>query len=237
MIEIVLHGIPEPVRERFLQTLGEVDEINTKALAALKTKYNGKIQFQYEHSAPGDILTPFERAQSVCFVTRYEYLPILESIGIIETNGKYYLGNMAFIRHILNEYRSIIVNQSNSIYYSKIHRFCYQKLTNRNPKEDLTITVKDESGQDITDAFTRILGERNKAIKIILKCCEFDYIYNGILQHSDHRYTERFWDDYYSGRLNYIFLKHAFLLDNIKEHLYWHYVILNNLTFPKLGPL
>jgi len=229
--------IPKEVKEKISTTQEEVGRIIKDASELLKTHLGGKISFKYQHSAPSDLLTPFERAQSVCFITRYEHLPVLESLDIIEIRGKYFLKNIPFIRHLLNEYRSIIANVKDSIYFEKIHTFCHQKMSNKNPSLGLCITVKGEKEEDLTNVFLKTLGEKNKAVKLILKKSDFGYIYNGILQHSDHKYTKRFWEEYYSGKINYIFIKHALLLDYIRDCLYWHYRILNQLTFPKLGPL
>jgi hypothetical protein len=129
------------------------------------------------------------------------------------------------------------MNEKDSIHYEKIHRFCYEKLSNKNPNLGLCITVKGDNGDDLTEVFRTILGDKDKMVKLILKKSDFGYIYNGILQHSDHKYTKRFWEEYYSGKINYVFIKHALLLEHIKGCLYWHYRILNQLTFPKLGPL
>jgi len=233
----LIDDFPEIIKERLLKTYKETNEIIEEALALQKTKIRGKISFKYEHSAQGDVLTPSERAQSVCFITRYEHLPILNKLNIIEKDGNYFIANIGFIRHILNEYRSIIVNEKDSVYFSKIHTFCHLKLSNRDPSKGLSISVDHKEKGDITDMFLQILGEKNKAIKLIIDRCEYDYIYNGILQHSDHKYTKRFLIEYNSGRINHSFIKHSFLLGLVKELLYWHYRLLNSLTFPKMGPI
>jgi len=182
-------------------------------------------------------MNPFERAQSICFVIMYEQLPTLNRLEIVEHNGKYYLQNIGFVRHILNEYRPLVLNKDDSVYFAKIHSFCHGKLANKEPSKGLSVSVSHETDGDVTDILLKMIGERNKAIKSILKECEYDYIYNGILQHSDHNYTKRLIEEYYTGRLNHLFIKHAFLLGQIKELLWWHHYILNNLTFPKIGPL
>ena len=230
-------NIPETIKTKIADCENEARTIREEANKIQNTHIEGKISFRYTHSAPADLLTPFERAQSVCFITRYEYLPIVDTIDIVETQNKFYLGNIAYIRHALNEYRPIIMNVNDSVYYKTIHTFCHKKLDNKDATKGLSISVRHERDEDITDLFNKILGERNKAIKYILDKCEFDYIYNGILQHSDHGYTNRFLANYNTGDINYVFLKHARLLDYIKNCLYWHYRILNQLTFPKLGPL
>ena len=58
-----------------------------------------------------------------------------------------------------------------------------------------------------------------------------------ILQHSDEHFSKRFVDEYISGEINYIFWKHAYLLGLIKDLLKPYHMILNQLSFPKLGPL
>lgn len=230
-------NLPEPARSRLLQTYEETQLISDKANAILVTTVSGKISFKYESSAPLPEMTPFERAQSICFVTRYEHLPILNRLAIVEHNGKHYLGNIGFVRHILNEYRSLVLNQSDSVYFANIHSFCHDKLANKEPAMGMSVSVSHEIEGDVTDILLKMIDERNKAIKYILKECEYDYIYNGILQHSEHKYTKRLIEEYHTGRLNHLFIKHAFLLGQIKELLWWHHYILNNLTFPKMGPI
>jgi hypothetical protein len=230
-------NLPEPARSRLLQTYEETQQISDKADAILVTELSGELSFKYEMSAPLPEMTPFERAQSICFVTRYEHLPTLNRLEIIEHNGKHYLRNIGFVRHILNEYRSLILNQKDSVYFEKIHSFCYSKLANKEPSKGMSVSVSHETNGDVTDILLKMIGERNKAIKYILKECEYDYIYNGILQHSDHNYTKRLIEEYHTGRLNHLFIKHAFLLGNIKELLWWHHRILNYLTFPNPGPI
>lgn len=230
-------NLPEQIKKKLSDIEVEIRTISKEADKIQNTTLLGKLMFEYKHGAPLDILTPFERAQSVCFITRYEHLPVLNNIDILESRGKFFVKNTPFIRHILNEYRPIIMNVKDSVYYNKIHKFCHEKLTNKDSKKGLCISVKHEDDGDVTDIFNRILAEKNSAIKYILKKCEFDYIYNGILQHSDHNYTTRFWEEYHTGKINYVFIKHAMLLGYVKDCLYWHYTILNQLTFPKLGPL
>jgi hypothetical protein len=75
------------------------------------------------------------------------------------------------------------------------------------------------------------------AIGKVLAQCEFNYLYNGILQHSDKKFSEKFWADYTSGNLHYLFIKHAKILPYIRDLLEWHYFIFENLTFPSMGSL
>ena len=228
--------IPTNIQAKFDALNASVEQIINRGHAALSTTINGKISLEYKSSAPRDILTDFERAQSVCFVTKYESLPAVNSVTIVEHEGKYFPSNIDYIRHVLNEYRPIVQNQEDSVHYQRIHAFCHLKL-GADPTKDLSITVNHIDGRDVTSDFKKSLGERNKAIRTMIEECEFDYIYNGILQHSDHRFTERFWREYTNGDLNYIFIKHEKILEVIRDLLVWHYRVFHFLTFPKMGPL
>ncbi len=230
-------NVPEEIKKKLGATLAEVDKLIEEANSIQGASFSGKFSLKYHHSAPGDILTPTERAQSVCFVSRYEHLPVLTGLEIIEREGGFHLKQIAFLRHILNEYRSIVENKKDSVHYLKVHAFCDEKLRNRDPSKGLSITVVNEQLKDITETFLQTLIEKIKSIELILTKAEFGYIYNGILQHSDYRYTERFWEEYSMGKLNYVFIKHAALCGYIKDCLHSHYLILNQLTFPKMGSL
>jgi hypothetical protein len=66
---------------------------------------------------------------------------------------------------------------------------------------------------------------------------DYDYLYNGVLQHSDASYSERLLADYTSGELNYILVKHVLPLGTVHKWLEPWYRLAVALTFPKLGPL
>lgn len=110
-------------------------------------------------------------------------------------------------------------------------------MVSRDKTIDLVITINHTKKGDITEKFTKFLDERCKSIRTIIDNLDFGFIYNGILQHSDHSYTKRYLDEYVSGDLNYTFIKHAQVLGAIKEWLTWHYKVINSITFPKMGPL
>lgn len=235
--KVLLDRLPDDVRGRLQSTFDEVDLVHAEVIKIQKTKFQGKVSFRYKHSAPIPVMSLFERAQSVCFIAKYENLPSFKGIEMLEHNKRFFLRNIDFVRHVLNEYRPIVQNQKDSIYYSHVHKYCYGRLQNRDSDTGLSVSVFNEEDEDVTNVFVAMLGEKNRAVKYIIENCEFDYLYNGILQHSDNRYTKRFWEEYSNGRINHIFIKHASLLGTIKSCLMLHYQILNQLTFPKLGPL
>ena len=144
---------------------------------------------------------------------------------------------MGYIRHILNEYRSIIHNTGDSVYYQKVHDLCIKMLRQDDYRKGTKITALSRNDEDVTGKFIKWLEDHNKALKLVLRPLDFDYTYNGILQHSDKRFSKRFIREYMSGEINYIFWKHAYLLGLIKDLLRPYYMILNQFSFPKLGPL
>ncbi len=214
------------------------DQSNSKiCITFQKTVISGRYSFHFKFSGGRDILTDFERAQSICFISRYESLPKFKKLKIAKINGKYVFENLWEARSVLNEYRPIIQNKKDSVYYCNVHKVCREKLLNTDSLKDLSITVNHLQDGDITIKFSRFLNEQCKAIKTILARCEFDYIYNGILQHSDQKFTNRFKEEYSSGEINYVFIKHALIVDKIKILLEDHYGLLKHLTSPSLGPL
>lgn len=231
------HKLPSHIKKKVDSLNSNVESIVNEAYGHLETDVSGPISLKYSISAPRDVLTDYERAQSVCFITRYEFLPVFEKVKVTEGNGNYYFGNYQEARFVLNEYRPIIQNKKDSVYFQKIHKFCREKLLNDDQTKDLSITAEHIDRGDITAEYALSLDEQYKAIKHIIRNCEFDYIYNGVLQHSDHKFTKRFWKEYHSGKLNYIFMKHALIVGNIKMLMEWHYRLMNALTFPKIGPL
>lgn len=233
----IVMAIPKEIIEKIDAVNARVEHRMQVAEEHLITELKGSINFRYSISAPRDILTEDERAQSICFVTRYDALPEFGRLQIEERQGSFYAANFYEMRGLLNEYRSIIQNKKDSIHFQKIHRFVRDKLLNQDHSQDLSIKVTHENDGDITDEFLDLINENIKAIKSLIKYSDFGYIYNGILQHSDNKTSHRFLTEYASGELNYVFMYHALIASNIKILMRWHYRLFGALTFPVLGPL
>ena len=105
------------------------------------------------------------------------------------------------------------------------------------PREGTTIRVRDTQQNDVTPVFTRWLCERNNAITFVLRPLDYDYLYNGILQHSDAAYSQRFLDDYTSGELYYILWKHVHMLGFIRQMLAAYTQLISFMARPVPGPL
>ncbi len=230
--------LPDRIRQKLEGLQQDVDDIWAKAKLKFKTEIPRRIAFDYTSSAPGDIIRPYQRAQSVSFVTRYEHLPEDVKIYLGKSQDEQWtISNFWVLRHVLNDYRPIIQNQNDSVFYTRLHSSWYPALIRKNPAEGLVVRALDEHGKDFTPDFAKYLTENKEAITVVLDQLEFGYLYNGILQHSDEGFSKRYLDDYTSGELNYIMWKHLRVLGFIKSLLEPYYRLMVNLTFPSLGPL
>lgn len=195
-------------------------------------------RLKYSISAPRDILTPYERAQSLCFITKYDALPEPQALHVERFEDVFVPTNLSSFRHVLNEYRPIVQNKKDSTHFSKIHRLCKSKLANRDHSIDLSVTAYDaKTDNDITELFLTNLSQRNKAISQLLSSCDFGYLYNGILQHAEHTFTKRYIEDYTSGRLHYLIFGHAMVCHTVRDLLYIHYVVLKAISGVRQGGL
>ncbi len=229
--------LPERIVRRLIELEEEVDAVAARVEAALETELPGPISFRFQHAAIGDVLTAEERAQSVSFVTRYETLPSHGTVELSEREGRWYIANMARLRYVLNDYRPLIQNKGDAVHYQKVHNTWYRFLQETEPTRGPSLRVLNTSDKDVTAVFSKWLSQRNRAINAILGSLDCDYLYNGILQHSDVRFAERFLNDFVSGEINYFLWKHAHAFDIVREMLRPYHMLLSILTFPKLGPL
>ena len=127
--------LPDRIKNRLAVLQREIDQVISGAEALLNTKLPHPVQFEFKNSAARDVLTEYERAQSISFLTRFDHLPQDYTTQIVEHQGAYFTGNMAFIRHALNEFRPLIQNEQDSVYYRKIHAVWYAMLVLDDPKK------------------------------------------------------------------------------------------------------
>jgi hypothetical protein len=229
--------LPDRIKQKINLLEQGIKKIESHALGIVKTSMNEPVSLFVQNQTMTDLLSDYERGQSISFISRYENLPSLMPVKIVHHQGNYFIGNMTHIRHILNEYRSVIHNESDSVYYQNVHKLCFKMLQEDNYRKGTTINILTKNDEDVTETFMTWLGEHNSAIKFVLRTLDLDYIYNGILQHSDGRFSKRFVKEYMSGEINYIFWKHILLLDLIKDLLKPYYMLMVQFSFPKLGPL
>ena len=229
--------LPGAIRAKLADLDAEITQLLSDARALLTTEIGRPISFMFTDSTSEDILSDYERAQMLSFVIRFENLPAHFDVQLSEVDGRHRIANLDYVRHVLNDFRPLVQNQSDSVYYKKIHKFWRDRLLCPDPTIDTTIRAHDKEGNDLTSLVVDFHGERQKAIGFVLKSLDFDYLYNGILQHSDERFSKQLVADYISGNLNYILWKHMLALGFIKEMLFPYYQLAVYLAFPKLGSL
>jgi len=228
----------EKVRAKIKEFRGKSEEVVDGARNKLKINIEGRYSIRLRNSAKGQgILSEDEKAQIEHFIIKYQQLPEASNIDLVESNGKFHIENLDFFKQIINSYRPIIWNQRDDVYYTKIFNYCSRKLALTDSTIGTTLTVL-KNEEDITELYIEFLKNRRDAIKYILEKSEFNYIYNGVLQHSDKIFSERLKNEYYSGDLNYILVQHAFLLGPVKQLLKPFYIC-GGMLYPdlKLGHL
>jgi hypothetical protein len=205
--------IPENISKKLSDNEKQAIEIINNAEESITDFSTDNISLTYQISAPVPELTPDERACSMVFIFRYDHLPDI------------------------HEYRTIFWNQRDPIYFGKISTIYRAKLVNRDPSKGLSITARNEKGHDVTMDFVGHLDSRNKAIRKIIQQSDFNYIFNGVLQHSDGKFSTQLIKDYTNGNLNYILLKNMTLARHIKLLFREYYKVINVLSFPRMGCL
>jgi hypothetical protein len=233
-----LNRLPTHVQNRLGDLDREVQDIITNAQRNFVTEIPRRLAFNMTSALGcGDLMTPYERAQSVSFVTRYEHLADNVQVHLVETDGSWRIGNLWVLRHVLNDFRPIIQNQRDSVYYARVHSTWFQMLRRSDPSQGLVVRVIADNGDDVTGPYSKWLNENKRAISAVLNGLEFGYLYNGILQHSDADLSTRFLTDYVSGDLNYLLWKHIRVLGFIRSLLGPYHLLMSVLTFPSLGGL
>jgi hypothetical protein len=231
--------LPDRITSRLRAIAAEVEKVIGEANQEIVTEIPAKIAFRYESAVLGrDILSDHERAQSVSFVTRFDHFPTaLATQFAVDEDKNWRITNLWDLRQALNDFRSVIQNQSDSVYYQNIHNTWYKALRETDKSKGTTVRVLDDQHRDVTDAYARWLSERNKAIRHLISAFDYDYLYNGFLQHADPKFSKRLFQDYMSGEINYLLWKHVLPLGVLIGLLHPYYMLMRSLTFPSLGPL
>jgi hypothetical protein len=229
--------IPDKILNKLRKNENEAHSIIEEANKLIKDIDCSSISLKYKQSAPLDVLTPLERAVSMVFMFRYDHLPEYNDFVVGEHRGKYYINEIDDIRAALNEYRTIFYNKKDSLYYGKISNIYREKLLNRDARKGLSISAIDNKENDITLEYIAYLDSTKKAIRYIIDASDFNYIFNGVLQHSDIKYSNKLINDYTDGNLNYILLKNLTLAKCIKLLFKEYARIIGGLSFPRMGSL
>ena len=213
--------LPKRILQRLKQVSDEMESILTSAETGYSKSLTMTFQFVAENASPiHDVLLDSERAALHGFLAKLRTIPnypepVLEALE----DGTFVLGNEQLARHIITEFRPILFNQRDPVYFGKVQAIAFQMLNRIDPSEGTKITVVDTSENDVTDSFRAELASCRRVIDSALGKFELDYLYNGVLQHSDERFAERYSDDFHSGELAYTFMKHAHVLTYLRHYL------------------
>jgi len=233
LVQIFDPGTPAVIQDRFRVIRSEADAIYDAALLHFTTN----VSLDPEVRVTGDItgITLDERAQALGFVVRYKHFRD-EDMSVRFAND-WSIENLWELRQILNDLRPIIQNQSDSTYYTKVNK-TIQRRIRQQCLDGVRYRMYDRnSGDDVSDEYATFLGETAKAIATVLARLECDYLFNGVLQHTEPRHSARLLADYASGEFNYILWKHTLVVTYIQERLGAYYHVLKELNFPPLGSL
>ena len=232
-----LKPIPDPILNKLKENEENAHIIIEQANRLVTTCEFESYTLEYKISAPVDVLTPLERAISMVFMYRYDHLPEPNNFVVGEYRGRHYINEIDDIRAALNEYRTIFFNKTDSLYYGKISNSYRKKLINRDPAKGLSISAINKEKKDVTLEYVSYLDSTKKAIRYIIYASDFDYIFNGVLQHSDVKYSKKLIEDYTSGSLNYILLKNLALAKYVKLLFKEYFRVIGGLNFPRMGGL
>lgn len=232
--------IPPEILQKFRNTENEANRILEEAWNIVTEIETKNIRLKISSSAPLPIMSTEEQAQSLAFIVRYEHLPELNNFvaGRDPSTGRYYLNEIDDIRAALNEYRTIFFNQKDGIFYGAITNLYQKGFCQEEPaKASMVIQAFDQSDEDISRDYLMHLRSRKKAIQSAIYNSDFDFIYNGVLQHSDNRYSMQMVKQYTDGSLAYVLFKNLIIAQGLKDLLSEHYKVIGILNFPRMGPL
>lgn len=237
--DVTAANLPKRLQEKIKESIYAGREI----IRLAATKYPNvfvdeeNISIEFINNANEPMFNVDEKAQIIFFATKYENLSDFKNLTINRVDDNCFIDEKP-LRDLLNEYRPIYFNYEDPIYYERIHKFFIARmLFNEDATKATQIRVASERGEDITRNILLTMKDRIKCIKYIIEKSDFNYVFNGVLQHSDKRYLERYSEDYESGEITFILLKNVTLLMLLKCLLYSHYRIIRNLTYISKGGL
>lgn len=198
------------LKTRIADIVDELSQIVETSNKAYSTPALGQIHFHLENITPPDEMRSRVRRFLLPFTIHREFTPQIR---------RGYLNFLEFANAYdavasLNLWRPIIYNQSDFVYYDKIHNYAYQLLTNRNEDAGPFVSVMQGKDRDVTEQWIEVLSVRRKQIKLVKSRLDFDFLYNGLLQHSDADFFSRY-DELNEGRISEILIKHTMALDYI----------------------
>ena len=218
-IQIGSHKFPKSILEKFKNSALETQSLITTVEKNYQKFLPGPFQIKIANSAASPLLADTEEAAFHAFLAKFRSIPNFPGPVITQRENNFFLGNEDLAKHIITEFRPIIFNEKDPIYFGKIYNTIYKMLNRKSPVSGTKMTAFNERFEDITDLLKKELAVARKVIVSTVELLELDYLYNGVLQHSDPRFSKRYRQDFRSGNLQYLFLKHAQVLTYLKGYL------------------
>lgn len=222
--------LPDSFKQKFNKMNQELETLLTEAEKEWTNPLAVKFRVALSSSAPKNILTEEEYACFHNFLLKFHDIPDFDKPEISYDGKEIKLLNEDLAKHIINEFRPIIFNQNDPTFYTRIHNIIYKMTTT--PKElGTNLTILGENDVDLTHEYQARINQGRRVITNILNGLDLGYLYNGVLQHADSKFYERYRNDLYTGDIAYIYLKNAFALAHIKKWLkpyiwvisaFWH---------------
>lgn len=126
--------------------------------------------------------------------------------------------DLSIYESLLNSIRCIIYLEEDSVYYKKVLNAYKRAISGNNC--NWRVKALDESGTtNISQEVIKSFNQTRNLINELLKDKDFDYVYNGVLQHSDERYYKRYIKDCENGALPFVIFKCAILAERIRNIL------------------
>ena len=82
-------------------------------------------------------------------------IPDFPQPSIIQKEKEYFWGNESLAKHIITEFRPIIYNQSDPIFFGKIQGIAFPMLNQKNHAHGTKITVEGLNDKDMTEIFKK----------------------------------------------------------------------------------
>ncbi len=228
-------ALPNSVRARLDEIEREHSALVGKARSTLDPLAVGPVQLTLRVTKPLGFPPPEMSAQALGFAIRFDELPDDFELAVGQVRDRWHVSNLSEVRHVLNDFRPLIFNKSDSVYYAKVHNAWFPLLADKDTIAELT--ASDSTGADCTDALRRWVGATRRVLRETIDHFEFSYLYNGVLQHSDDSYSSRFFSDYSTGELNYVYWRHVSALRLIHHLLRPYRVLVGTVSFPNRGSL
>ena len=154
---------------------------------------------------------------------------ISSTIRINQQNGKYMIEELYLYKSALNDMRTMIFNNDDSIYFNKIHCIILKWLKNKDSELGIKLTITDNNGIDITEHFIKVLNSQHKIINKLVNSSDLPFLYNAVLQHTDNKDMKRFITEYSNGMIQCTIIKCYYLCPVFIKMLCYHRLIIGTL--------